>query len=126
MQAETVDLDSHNSSVGLVKVEQYKNVLVPCIVNVSLDQRLGNLRIAFVIDVHGEKGQIGCDIPIPETVIEFDAIDNLDPVDIIDVSSSKISVAITNLSPLYTILKEVSLSSQEGPRCCPYDTVNSF
>ena len=119
LEAEAIDLDPHKGSVALVKIEQDKHVLVFCKPNVSLEQAVSDFRVALVIEIHGQEGQIGRDISVSKALIEFDAIKDLNSIGKINMCGSQVPVAITNLSRFNTMLKELLSSAQEGSSVVP-------
>ena len=126
LETEAIDLDPHKGSVALVEIEKNKHVLVFCIPNVSLEQTVGDVRVAFVVEVHGQKGQIRRDISVSKALIEFDAIKDLNLIGKIDMPGSQVPMAITNLVLFNAMLKELLPSAQKGSRSGPNNLKHSL
>ena len=68
-----------------------------------------------------KKGDVGCDIRVPEPLIELDAVDNLNPVGIVNMIGSQIAVAVPNFPVFNAAFKQAPFSFQEGPGGAPND-----
>jgi hypothetical protein len=75
----------------------------------------GGFGKTFVIEIHDEEGQIRCDIRVPEALIEFNAVNNLNVIGKVYMAGSQITVAIPNFACIYALLKKHLSSVQKRP-----------
>jgi hypothetical protein len=123
MQAKTVHFHPHEGPITLVKIKQDKHILVLGILNVGRKETLRNIWVSLMIKVHGEKRQIGCNVTVSKTFIEFNTVNDLDTIDKIYVPCSKISMTVTDPSPFNAIPEKVSPPSQKRPGCPSNDFI---
>jgi hypothetical protein len=67
-----------------------------------------------MLHIHVEKGQIGCDIPVSETIIEFNAIDDLNASIKVDMIGTQITMTIANSACFHTTLEEIVPAFKES------------
>jgi hypothetical protein len=61
-----------------------------------------------------EKGQIRCDIPVSETVIEFNAVNDLNASIKVDMIRTQVTVTIANSGCFHTTLEEIVPTFKES------------
>ncbi len=65
-----------------------------------------------MLEVHVQEGQIESRIPVAKTVVELDAVDDLDPVHEVDVIRAQIAMTVTN-APLCDSFEQQGLMVPE-------------
>jgi hypothetical protein len=93
---EAQDLTADERTVGAIEVEQRYRLVVSARLQVGVEEAHRQVRTAETIEVHREKRDLAGDVAVPESVVELDAVEDLDRLGTAHVLRLQISVAIAD------------------------------
>jgi hypothetical protein len=109
------DLAAHVRAVAKVEVDDTVEIEVVRFTRVGREQRLRAVDAAVRLEVHGQKGDVGTDVPKPKALVELDAVDDRDPVVVVDIHvlESQIAMPVTHVATAHALLEDRAMIPKE-------------
>ena len=108
LPAKTRHFQSHDGSISGIEIKHRVKLRIMGIIHIGSQEGPAPVAITEMVHVHMEKGQVRRDIPVSKAIIEFNAINDLNALIIVDMIGAQITVTVANAAGFNTPLEKMA------------------